>query len=233
MTNMGRAMAEREISEAEKLRAWLRLGGARQMRRGVAAEVYSVHGPDRERETAAGGKTLVGYMLDPRLKLTVRQRATGQCYGAYSEMTQGGGSSEFLKIFVDGGSSGGGGVTEKQVQMLRMVDTARSALARMPAFTYPVGRRRGNDRMGDHRPVKAQIVADAICISGLSLDAVSLKHGWWVERRDKGGKLGIVVPDRQRKAMAEALRVVLDGIDDAWQERGYSAPYDFGGIETE
>lgn len=226
-------MVEREVSEQDKLRAWLRLGGARQMRRGVAGEVYSVNGPERARETAAGGKTMVAYVLDPRLKLTVRQRATGQCYGAYTEISQGGGSSEFLKIFVDGGSTGGGGATEKQIQMIRMVDCARGALIGLPDFRYKVGQSRGELKVGPHNAVTATFIADALCINGWSLDAIGILRGWWVERRDSKGHIARVVPDRQRKALAEALRVVLDGIDTAWQAKGYEVPFEIGGIEVE
>lgn len=226
-------MANREASEQDKLRAWLRLGGQRQIRRGVAGEVYSVHGPDRERETAAGGKTMVAYMLDPRLKLTVRQRATGQCYGAYTEMSQSGGSSEFLKIFVDGGSSGSGGATERQIQMIRMIEVAHAALEQMPAFTYPVGKSRGGGQVGPHKPIPARHIADSVCVLGWSLDAIALTSGWWTERRDKRGHLGHVVPDRQSKAMTVAFKAVMDWIDSAWQDKGMSAPYEFGGIEVE
>ena len=217
----------------DKLREWLRLGGARQMRRGVAGEVYSVHGPDRERETAAGGKTLVAYMLSPKLKLSVRQRATGQCYGAYTEMTEIAGGNEFLKMRVDGGAVGGAGNTESMVQKMRMVQAARIAMDAAPPFTYQLGKHRGEGSRGRHDPIKARFIADSVAVNGWSLEAICLISGWWVERRDKGQHMERIIPDRQRKAAAEALRVVLDVIDSAWQARGWSAPYEFGGIEVE
>lgn len=225
-------MTDKPESEQDKMRAWLRLGGSRQMRRGVAGEVYSVHGDRQVRETAAGGKTMVGYMLDPRLKLTIRQRATGSCYGAYSEMATSGGSSEFLKEFVDGGRSGGGGATEKQLEMIRMVESAHKALEAVRSFTYPVGKSRNEFAIGKHNPIRAQFIADALCVNGWSLDAIAIVSGWWVERRDSKQMLVRVVPDRQRKAVAEALRVALDAIDAEWQIRGWSAPFEFGSVEV-
>jgi len=40
------------------------------------------------------------------------------------------------------------------------------------------------------------------------------------------------VPNRQRKALAAALRDSLDIISYAWAESGYSVPYEFGTVEV-
>jgi len=226
---------EREASKDEKFRAWLSLGGMRQARRGAPATVYSVSGPNRERETAAGGTTLVGYMLDPRLKLTARQRATGQCYGAYTERRATGGSSEFLKVFVDGGSSGSGGYSESQAMVISVIDVANEALGDLSILRYRIGKRHGDDKlkMGPHHGIDMTRLAHGICVMGFSLEHIALNNGWWVERRDDKGSLKIVVPDRQRKAVAEGLRVALDAIDAAWDAWGFSPPFEFGGVEVE
>ncbi len=259
MINMGRAMVDdvkqndrrarieahrRQEERLDRVKKWARVGGARQMRSAGAAEVFSVSGAERARESAAGGSTIVGQLLTPyltfenriddRIKLSATQRAVGNCYGAYCEQYAAGAGSEFMRIKVDTSTTNGGGHTASRVQVLRMVDAARQALDLCPLIRYPVGKARGTGRVGNHNPIRPLLLANAVCMFGWSLTTFGLKSGWTTERRDKAtGKTFPVVPDRQRKAIAEALCRALDVIDGAWQAKGYTAPYEFGGIDVD
>lgn len=175
---------------------------------------------------------MVACLLDPSLKLTVRQRATGQCYGAYCEMITGA-SSDFMREAVDGGRSGGGGYNERVFEMRAMVSVAQTSLATVPAIRYAPAKPRGGGRIGRHWRVKARFLADRVCIDGWSLTAIAVARFWTAQHKDKGGAYRTKVPDRQRKHLAQALRDVLDVIDAAWQDGGYAAPFAFGGIDVE
>ena len=224
--------ARDKVDERKKgLRKFLSEGGARQARSGAVGEVYTIQGTRRERETGAGMTTMVTPLLDPRLKLTPRQRSVGRCYGAYAEMITGGGSSEFLREHVDGGGAGGGGVSERMMHMGRMVDVARVALRGVADVRYALGKARGAGQVGAHRPVAALMLLELICVQGLSFEAVGIGHEWVMQRME-GKRRGMVVPDRQRKHLAEALRDVLDVVDAAWQEKGYDVPYEFLTLEV-
>ena len=209
------------------------IGGARVARRGSVATIYSVEGIERRRESAAGSTTMVSPLLDPRLKLTPRQRITGQAYGGYLEETMKAGGSEFLREKVSGGSSGSGGASERHIYKMALVRLAHHALNEMPKFTYPLGKPRGKQKIGQHRPIGARELADLICVEGQSFEYIALSRGWWVERIGKDGAARAVVPDRQRKAIAEALRQVLEGIDSIWKDHGMGPPYETSGIDVE
>jgi hypothetical protein len=220
---------KREIQDRpmEKLRRAMSRGGQAIMRTGAKAEVFTRHGDKLERESPGGEETQVSHLLDPRLKLTDIQRATGNCYGHYAQAEAGGRGQEFLREYVDQSPSSGGGATVHQVHVIRMMEVARKAMSQHPAIVYPLGRVRGFGHVGPHRKIKAQAVLDCICRDGYSLQYVAIQHGWVVERQ--GGKhVGTqVVPDRQRKHLAEALRGILDDLVNAWDERGYSVPFEF------
>lgn len=231
MTNMESVMHGKPRSDAEKLRAALSSGGAHLMRATVPAEVYSLRGVERVRETAAGGVTMVHAILSPKLLLSPLQRAVGNTYGAYSEAITGSGSSA-LREYVDRSSTGTGGVSERQVQMARMVSEARAALDLQPAAIYTLGKPRGDGRVGPHRPIHLRDLVDRVCIYAWTLDGVGLDRGWTTERRTPSGRIKVGVPDRQRKAIAEALRIALDAIGDAWQACGYSVPYQMMAVDV-
>lgn len=222
--------ALRDAAEA-KARQAAKMGGMRLARRGAVATIYSVSGPDRERETSAGTTTMVSPLLDPRLKLTDRQRITGQAFGAYTEDATIAGSSEFLKPFIDRHGSSGG-YSERKAEEIRMVQVATVALNQMPDFTYPLGKARGEVKRGAHRPIQAIDLAHAICTFGQSLEAIGLLAGWWVQQR-RNGRLLDLVPVRQKAEIGKALCVILDRIDEAWQARGLAPPFGFSGIEVE
>lgn len=233
-------MAERAARRAEnarrdeheaKARAAAKIGGMRLARRGSVATIFSVSGPNRERETAAGTTTMVSPLLDPRLKLTDRQRITGQAFGAYTEDATIAGSSEFLKPFIDRHGSSGG-YSERKAEQLRMVRIATEALNDLPAFTYPLGKARGAGGRGRHDPIPALNLAHDICSFGLSFETIGGKYGWWVQQKRKD-RLVDVVPVRQKGEIGKALCVVLDRIDDAWDAYGLAPPFDVGGIEVE
>jgi hypothetical protein len=212
---------------ASKVRRWLANGGQRAIRSGAKAEVFTRRGEKLERESPGGEETQVSNLLDPRLLLSERQRATGNCYGAYAEAVQTSGQTEFLREFVDRSVSGSGGATERHIHMLRMVEVAHKATDGLSAFVYPVGRSRGLGHVGAHRKIKARSVLDGVCVYGWSLQTIAVNHGWVVERMGGKNQGKIEVPDRQRKHLAEALRCVLDAVYDAWDARGYSVPYEF------
>lgn len=216
-----------EAARQAQLHRWLSQGGQRAIRSGAKAEVFSRHGEKLERESPGGERTQVGNLLDPRLLLTERQRATGNCYGAYAEAVQTRGQTEFMREFVDRSVSGSGGATERHIHMLRMVEVAQKAISEHPAIVYPVGRSRGLGHVGPHRTVKARSVLDGVCIFGWSLQTIAVNHGWVVERMGGANRGKVTVPDRQRKHLAEALRCILDAVDDAWGARGYSVPIEF------
>lgn len=233
-------MAERAAKAAEraprgaaeaKARSAAKIGGMKLARRGSVATIYSVVGPDRERETAAGTTTMVSPLLDPRLKLSDRQRITGQAFGAYTENATIAGSSEFLKPFIDRHGSSGG-YSERKAEELRMVKVATEALRAMPDFKYPLGKPRGEIVRGKHTPISAIDLAHAICTFGQSFEAIGLRAGWWVQQRRKG-RLVDVVPVRQKAEIGKALCALLDRIDEAWQAKGLAPPFGFSGIEVE
>lgn len=217
----------------DKVRAWLSQGGQRAVRSGATAEVFTRHGDKRERESPAQERTKVSHLLSPKLLLTQRQRATGNCYGAFAEMSATSGKTEFIREFVDRSVTGTGGATDRQVHMLRMVGVARDAMASAPAIVYPLGVSRGAKVVGPHKPVKAIALLDAVCLFGFSLEAVAIDRGWIAERTDGKRRGQMVVPDRQRKHLAEALRVVLDGVFDAWDAKGMTIPWEFMQVEVE
>lgn len=216
-----------------RLQSFLSQGGAKVARRGGTVEIWSKVGDKRERETAAGERTVVTGSLDPRLKLTVQQRAVGSCYGAYCEAVLKAGSAVFLREYVDSGRSGGGGATDRTVHMMRMIEAAHVALGQVDPITYPVGRARGEKRVGPHHAIAARDLIDAICLHGQSLELVAISSGWVMERA--GGKRAgaLVVPDRQRKRLAAGLRDVLDLVGEAWEAKHYAVPYQFMMVEMD
>ena len=216
----------RQAREQAKLRAFLSQGGQNAVRLQARAELYSrAPGGKRERETAAGETTRVSSLLSPKLKLTRQQRAVGQCYGAYTEQITGAGGAVFLREFVDSGTSGGGGASERTMHMMAMVAVARESVGKMGVFRYPIGAARGEKRVGRHDPVPAIDLLDAVCIWGWSLSAVAISAGWLVDRNGR-----MVVADRQRKAVAAHLVAVLEAVADAWDDRGYQVPAIFGAV---
>jgi hypothetical protein len=188
--------------------------------------VFTRHGDKLERESPGGEVTRVSHLLDPRLKLTDRQRAIGNCYGTYSEQAKGAGGAEFLREFVDRSPGSGGGATEHHLHIARMVEVAQRALTAQPAVVYAIGRSRGLGYVGQHRPVKARDLVDSMCVYGISIQLIAANHGWQVERMGgkKQGKRE--VPVRQRERLSDAMRDLLDVVDGAWQERGYSIPFE-------
>jgi hypothetical protein len=220
-------------SKKSRLHSFLSQGGAKIARHGGTVEIWSKHGDKRERETAAGERTAVTGSLDPRLKLSTQQRAIGSCYGAYCEAVLKAGSNTFLREHVDGGRSGGGGATDRTIHILRMVEVAHVALRLVDPIIYPVGRARGEKRVGSHHPISARDLIDAICLHGQSLELVAIRSGWVMERAGGKRQGAMVVPDRQRKRLAAGLRDVLDLVGDAWEAKGYAVPYQFMTVEME
>lgn len=226
-----RAEASEKAKPQEQVRKWLAPGGQRVIRAGFSAEIFSVHGDKRERESVAGERTQVSQLLSPKLPLNTRQRATGNCYGYYAEKIAGGGAN-VLAERVDRSMTGSGGATERQMHMLRMVEVARKACIG-PDVRYPLGRPRGDKKVGGHLPVPQLGLLDAVCLHGFSLEAIAYDRGWIMERTDGKRRGQMVVPDRQRKHLSEALRMVLDAVFDAWDDRGMAIPAEFLQIDVE
>lgn len=218
---------EKEAERKAKVKKWLSPGGQQVIRRGATAEVFTRHGDKLERESPGGEKTQVSHLLDPRLKLSDKQRSTGNCYGAFFERATGSGATEFFREYVDRSLSRSGGAAEHHLHMLRMIGVAHSALIKLPAVVYDVGRSRGLGFVGPHKPVKARDLVDSICVYGFSIQTIAVNHGWRVERMggQKQGKTE--VPVRQREKLSGALRDLLDALDDVWGEHGYSIPIEF------
>lgn len=222
-------MAKR--SRADEL---LRKGGETAFQRAAAAEVYDVKGVDRERTTAAGHATFVRQLLDPRLKLEPRQRAVAQTFGAYFEAINSGGNAEFLREFVDKTQGVTSGVSEAQLHRLRMVQTAVRALQRYRPATYPPGASRGRVLRGRHKPIPSLQLMLSICAFGRTLSAVAIQYEWSVREKKRDGSFGLPkVPDRQRKAVAEALRDRIDVVSDAWERGRFEVPYSMMGVDVE
>lgn len=218
-------------SRADRL---LRKGGQTAFQRAAAAEVYDVKGVDRERSTAAGQVTFVRQLLDPRLKLEPRQRAVAQTFGAYFEALHSGGNAEFLREFVDKTQGVSTGASEAQLHRFRMVQCGVRVLSRYRPATYPEGKSRGRVLRGRHKPIDSLRLMLRICVHGQTLSAVAIEHEWSIRKRGKDGQYGLpVVPDRQRKAVAEALRDRIDLVSDAWEDHRFEVPYSMMGVDVE
>lgn len=211
----------------------LRLGGERLFQQGSTAEIFDIHGPDRERATAAGTKAFVRQLLSPSLKLSPQERAIGNCFGAFYEQVHTGGGSEFLREHVDGGGGGVSGVSEARMQKSSMINLAIKNLKSAPMIRYSVGRGRGA-KIGKHTAISPLKLIHEICVSGRTLTYIGLANGWTASRTKNGKQESrLVVPDRQRKALAEALRLALVMVGNDWYEAGYNVPYEFSLIEVE
>lgn len=218
----------------KQVRDELRKGGERIFQKTAAAEVYDVKGPKRERASAAGQVTLVRQLLDPRLKLTPRQRAVGTCFGAYVEMSLAGSGNEFLREYVDSTKGVSQGVSEAAAHRVMMVQCALDAMKNTHPFSYPYGKGRGRNVLGRHKPIKPFTLAWEICVKGRNLTYLAVTHGWVRQKKLGNGRLGRpIVPDRQRKKLAEHFKSTLDLIDRAWTDAGYEVPYDLSTVETE
>lgn len=212
------------------------LKGGQTVFRQAKAEIHDRVGyredgePILERQTGAGMVTAVHQLLDPRLDITDAQRAVGNCFGAYVEMVQSGGTGkEFMREYVDSSPAGGGGFSENHAHRARMVQCAMDAMSEAEPFTYKVGTTR-NGVYGTHQKIKPFQIAYAVCVSQRTLTLVALSHGWWRAPAVKGGFGRRHVPDRQRKALAQALRDTLDIIKDSWDAGGYLVPAQFGQV---
>lgn len=205
---------------------WIKGGLQKRIRQAHSAELFEVEGPERERSSAAGMTTLVSPILSPKLDLTPQQRAVGNTYGAYFEQAHIGGSTEFLREFVDGGGIGGNGFSEKQATIVNMVLVAQAALEARQPLRYILGKPRPGTKRGSHRPIRPLTLVNNVCVYGLSASAVALQHRWTIT---KAGKTK--VPDRQRKKIGEELSLSLNAISVAWSENGMNVPY--SNIEVE
>lgn len=220
-----------ESQRHSKLQKWMADGGQRAIRSGAKAEVFTKVGQKLERESPGGEQTEVSHLLDPRLLLSDRQRATGNCFGAYAQAVGTSGQTAFLREYVDRSVSSSSGATERHLHMTRMVAIAEAAAKELAPITYPK-RSRGLGTVGPHRPVKAVTLLHAICRDGYSLSYVGLTHGWTAERMAGKAQGKIEVPVRQRADLGEALRCVLDAVYDAWDSKGYALPYEFMRLVT-
>ncbi|MCG8670100.1 MAG: hypothetical protein MI867_11845 [Pseudomonadales bacterium] len=221
-------MSERSQKDAERLRHWLQKGGEARLRQSAAGELFDVYGPDRERQTGAGYKTLIPPLMDPRLKLTPQQRTVGATYGGYVEDVLCAGGSSWLQEFVDGGSSGSGGLNERRFMRMSMVSVARDALDQMPMCRYPLGSKRAKGRRGRHRPIPMLTLIDWVTIGSRSLSFIGVNYGWTMQRRER-----TIVPDRQRKHIAAALANGLDVIGQAWEDNDMQPPGGISDVDVE
>lgn len=214
----------------KQVREQLRRGGKRVFQH-ATAEIFDRTGPRLERQTGAGMRTNVHQLLDPRLDVTQAQRAVGNYFGTLYERAMGGDGKEFLREYVDSSSKGGGGYSEQKAHQMRMLACAAGVLTRAKPFTYPVGTARGC-RLGRHTPIKPLDLAQTVCAHQRTLSDVALRWEWTRTPLD-GPKKGVPqVPDRQRKAIAAALRDTLDIIAEAWDSARFAVPYDMMTIEV-
>ena len=213
----------------KEVRALLRSGGQRANHL-ATAQIYDRSGERLERQTGAGLRTQVHQLLDPRLDITAAQRATGNYFGTLYEQAMGGDGKEFLREYVD--SSGKvSGYSEAKAHRMNMLGCAAVALVQASPFTYPVGTARGS-RLGRHAPIKAMDLAQAVCAHQKTLTQVALWAGWTRTPLTGPKKGQLIIPDRQRKHLAAALRDTLGIIASAWERGGYALPYEMTTIEV-
>jgi len=215
--------------EAQNL---LKSGGQR-VRQQATAEISDRRGPYLDRQTGAGMRTKVHQLLDPRLDVSASQRGVGNYFGTLYEQAMAGDGKEFLREYVDSSSKGGGGYSEAQLQRVRMLTCATKALMQADPFTYPVGKPRGSYIFGKHHKIKPLAMAQAVCVQQRTLSEIAITNGWSRIPIENGKWGRPKVPDRQRKALAEALRVTLDLIAAAWEEGRYRVPFAQLTVEVE
>lgn len=138
------------------------------------------------------------------------------------------GGAEWVREYVDGGSSGSSGITERHILRNDIVRVARAALDREDPVIYPLGKARKKAARGPHRPIPRLALVDMACLSQRSMSFIAISFGWVVERHGT-----MKVPDRQRKRIGEALGESLDVIGEAWHERGLVPPGDLAGLDVE
>lgn len=218
-------------------------GGQRQMRIVGAAEVYDVVGPDRTRATPIDRPAMTIGILDKRLNLTAQERAIGNCYGAYFQAAHTGGSTEFLREYVDGGGVNGGGYSERQAHIVAMVVEAQAALSKMKAFKYSKpkprkcsGKRKAS-KPGRYLPIHALQLIDAVCVHGHSIETVAIRFQWFMLEKQTPDQTWaeskLVTQWTPRRRIIDSVRLGLNHIGDAWDAAGMTVPYHFGTIEVE
>lgn len=214
----------------KQARAMLEQGGQRVFQQ-AEAEIYTRAGtnddgsPILDRQTGAGMKTKVHQLLDPRLDLTDRQRAAGNYFGHLFQVvaTGGQGGAGFAER-VDVTRTSGGGVSEARLHNVRCLQVAMEALNAAESITYPKGKPRPGRYQGQHKPIRPFQLLQMVCVNQRTLSHVAIAYDW-TRAEIKDGKIGKrVVPDRQRKHLAAALRETLERMVERWDYTDHSIP---------
>lgn len=216
----------------------LQAGGQRVFQQ-AEAEIYTRHGynddgsPALERQTGAGMKTKVHQLLDPRLDLTDAQRAAGNYFGhLYQVVATGGGGGAGIAERVDVTRTSGSGVAEARLNNVRCLRVAMEALTVAPSITYPKGTPRPGRYQGQHKPIRPFQLLHMVCVNQRTLSQVAIAYDW-TRAEINSGKVGKrVVPDRQRKHLAAALRDTLEQLSDKWVANGYGALFELGSVHV-
>lgn len=232
-------MSSRKEQAEANYKAMMARGGQRAIRMAGGAEIFDRKGPEDERVSATGHKAGVTGVLDPRLELEHTQRATGNCYGAYFEKAHTGGSTEFLREFVDGGGVNGGGMNERQFQVVNMVIVAQAALSKKKALRYkrPKPRKKNGKQKkakpGRFLPIPALTLINNVCVYGHSVESVAIQFQWFMIEYDVSNDGKVKTQWRPKQAIVEGIRTNLDVVGVAWADAGLNVPYQFGTIEVQ
>ncbi|MFY0682351.1 MAG: hypothetical protein JXR13_17400 [Thalassovita sp.] len=115
---------------------------------------------------------------------------------------------------------------------VKMLRAAVEALQAAPSITYAKGKARAGQYQGQHKPIRPFQLAFLVCVNQRTLSHVALTYDW-TRSPIENGKIGRrVVPDRQRKALAEALQDALLLVGDGWINGGYWLPNELSTVTT-
>lgn len=191
------------------------------------ATVNSRHKGKAVQDTWLGYETEVSQLLSPNLKLTDRQRSTGNCFGAFYEEIMSSDRTAFMREYVDTSGVGGGGHTEAKMHRVRMVACASKALEAESPWRYQATRQNSRRyRNGRHLMIRPLALVISVCGHGTSLSGLCRKFEWckWEIGRPNSAP---TVPNRQLARLGECLALSLDVVEKAWEEHGYAIPYQF------